>query len=208
MLSYKRLGKKDEFEEFATLYKNSFKGKDTGGVYLEPEYFAKKTIVTGVYEKGEMVAGYVINDTPDLCLDLLSGEQREEMETLAPIDLYFDLSHIWKKKGFSRAKFNSNVWPRIVFDTLKYRPLKKKRIVGYVLTGHGRRAGYNKTKPLYHRTVEEGINVFSMTRKGMFVGFTKAIFNDVFGKPIDLTNKGIKKVIGNFGESKKQKAKS
>ena len=192
MISFRKLKTMKEFTEFAQNYKEACSGRTTPGVEVPPEKLAKKSLVMGAFENGEMVAGFVVNNTPDLAFEIMSDFNRDKMEKVAPLDQYYDLGGIWKKKGFSKKSFNSVVWPRIIFETIKFNP-KKKRIVGYVLSGHGRAKSYDMTKPIYHQTVNDGINVFSMTRSGLFMGLVQGVLSDTIKGP----KKAVKKPIRN-----------
>lgn len=185
MLEFKKLKTDIELQEFCNNYHHAISKKSIKGFELTLDSIKKKEKVIGVFQHGKMIAGYAISNVPYPLLANITEENRIKMEQISPLGTCYDLGNIWKKNGFSKGLFNSVVWPRIVLDTLTFN-FKKKNIIGYVFTGHGRADSYNLAKPIFLQTspVKNELNIFVMTRRNLAIGLVKGITEETISRPL------------------------
>lgn len=165
-LEFRVLKQPREFEDFSSRYMASF-----GGKKLHPkqavsvDHLVNCKRVMGVYKKGELVAGFVINDYPRRSLEYVSPPDRESIiQDLGGENQVCELVAIWRSNSISKFSFICKVWSKIVFDTLAQ---KRPFIFGCAYKGHGMKKTYYLMKP---KTVCEGkdsndLNAFYFTRK-------------------------------------------
>ena len=196
MLEFKKLRTDLQLQEFCNHYHDAVSKKSIKGFELTLESIKKKERVIGVFQNGKMIAGYAISNVPYSLLANITEENRIKMEQIAPLGSCYDLGNIWKKNGFSKPLFNSVVWPKIVIDTLTFN-FKKKNIVGYVFTGHGRADSYNLAKPIFLQTspIKNELNIFVMTRKNLALGLIKGVTAEAINKPFAKFTKKIMPIL-------------
>lgn len=185
MLRFKTLETTHHLLNFCNGYREALKGKMHPPCGITVENMREKTKVVGVYMGEEMVAGYTLSAVPHSALIYMNQEAKNKMANLGPIESFCDLASIWKRKGLSKFIFNSIVWPRIVIDTILFNR-HQKYVIGYSITGHGRKESYDLTKPIFLQSspVQNEINIFVMTRKNLFMGFFKALLYEVLPKSL------------------------
>jgi hypothetical protein len=196
MLRFKTLKSDKELQEFCVNYLEAVSKKTVQGFDLTLEAIKKKTKIVGVFQSGRMVAGYALSDIPFPLVANISTENRLKMEIVAPLDSCYDLGNIWKKSGFSKVLFSSIIWPRIVIDTLRFNP-SKENVIGYVFTGHGRKDAYDLARPIYLQedSTRNGLNIFVMTKKNLFIALAKGIVDEAVTRPIHRAIRLVPKVL-------------
>ncbi len=179
MLKFKVLAEDSEFLEFSKLYEAAFANKDTIYYKLPPKKLKTRDKVVGVFQRGEMVAGYTLSNTPNTLLNNITEENKALMANDYPLDSCYDLANIWKG-NVSKLLFSIIVWPRIVIDSIFFN-LHRPNIIGYALTGHGRLNAYDKAKPYYIQSskVKNGLNIFVFTRVNLIKGFMIGLKNEI-----------------------------
>ena len=145
MLSIKKLTTLDHMMAFADGYWNAFNGREVRSIHpLNPEIMLHEyDNVFGVYDHGQLVGGFIVNNYPIRCFDGISAEDiHTHTRKLGGVENCGELVSIWKKKG--QGGFATQVWPVMIIESLK---TKKANIVGSVYTKNKIKETYSVLNP-------------------------------------------------------------
>ena len=166
---YRKLEHLEEFRAFQSGYQEAFRGKKLSPNHpLKVEDLGSFTKVIGVFYKGQMVAGYVVNRSLQRTLGLLDDNVRMDVQdNLPPAHENCEIASVWSLRGFPKRKLNG-LWMHLYKDVVS---LKPKNIFSSCYGGHGMFKFYNIVRPtiVHHAKREDDNYIFYYSRMKFFI---------------------------------------